>query len=270
MKRIVLFLFLCIPFSILAQSETLTNGDIVKLAQLDLPSSAIISKIKNSQTHFDVGVDALVDLKKQGVSGDVISEMINSNSHEVKVEASHKDYNDPKTMRKEGIYYYNRSDPNNLFIPIDPTVVSNSKSGGFGTAIAQQYSYGIAKGKHVSSLSGAQSRRQIPHTKPKFYFYLNPNSTTSPNEFALVKLTERKKNREMIVGTYNAYGGSSGIDDKQKIDFTYDQIAGGVYKVYAKEPLEEGEYCFIYTGSAPTIFSNDRVYDFGISGTPNN
>ena len=260
-----ILIVLCLPLIAGAQTETLTNADVIKLSKLDLPPAAIISKIKNSQTHFDVSVDALVNLKQQGVNADVVSEMITASSHEQKEVASLKDYNDPKTMRKQGIYYYNKSDPSNLFVPIDPTVVSNSKSGGFGTHMAQHYTYGIAKNKHVSELSGAHSRRQIPHTKPKFYFYLNPNESISPNEFALVKLTERKDNREMIVGTSNGYGSEAGISEKQKVDFGYDQVADGIYRVYAKDALETGEYCFIYTGSAPTLFSNNKVYDFGIS-----
>ena len=58
--------------------EILTNADVIKLSKLDLPSSAIISKIQNSQTNFDVTVNAIADLKKQGVKGDVINEMINA------------------------------------------------------------------------------------------------------------------------------------------------------------------------------------------------
>ncbi len=264
MKGAVLILLLCLPLFTFAQGETLTNSDIIKLTRLDLAPSAIISKIRNSQTHFNVSVDALATLKSNGVNGDVISEMINAGSHEESQSAGQRDMNDPRTMRKEGIYYYNKSDPNNLFIRIDPTVVSNAKSGSFGTAVAQHYTYGISKSKQVSSLSGAASRRQIPHTRPKFYFYFSANSNISPNEFALVKLIEKKKTREMIVGASNAYGASIGINEKERVDVNYDQGADGIYRVYAVNALEPGEYCFIYTGSAPTMFSNDKVYDFGI------
>jgi hypothetical protein len=267
MKKLLLFILAWMPFFTVAQTsdKTLINADIIKLAKLDLPSAAIISKIKNSPTHFDVGVDALVELKSKGVSGEVISEMIDASSHEQKAVAGRKDMRDPATMRKEGIYYFNRKDSSHLFVPIDPTVVSHSKSGGFGIAVAQHYSYGIAKASQVSSLSGAHSRRQISHTKPRFYFYFNATNTISPNEFALVKLTEKKTGRTMVVGSSNSYGQSIGVNEKQKVDFNYDQVAEGVYKVYPKQPLEDGEYCFLYTGSAPTLFSENKVYDFGIN-----
>ena len=62
----------------------------------------------------------------------------------------------------------------------------------------------------------------------KLYFYFENNSNpagddwffataTSPNEFVLVKLDEKKDSREMVVGDANAYGSSSGISNKIKI-----------------------------------------------------
>jgi len=242
----------------------LTNADIVKLSSLDLPPSAVISKIKNSKTHFDVSVEALVELKKNNVHGDVISEMITASSHEQAVVDGQKDMNDPKTMRKAGIYYYNKSDPTNLFIPIDATGVSATKTGGLGTRLAQSYTYGIVKNKYVSSLSGAHAHREIPHSKPKFYFYLSNSNVGSPNDFALVKLKEKRNAREMTIASENSFGASIGIDDKEKIDFNYELIADGIYKVYAKEPMDIGEYCFVYIGAVPGIFSGYRVYDFSI------
>lgn len=193
MKKVILLLYMSCPLLGWSQNSTvLTNADIIKLSSLDLPPSAIISKIKNSQTHFDVGVDSLVELKRHSVNGEVLSEMIAASSREEAITDSKKDLNDPKTMRKHGIYYYNKSDPSHLFIPIDPTVVSSSKSGGLGTRLAQHYSYSIAKNNRISSLSGPHAHREIPHVKPRFYFYLDSKTSISPNEFCLVKLTERK------------------------------------------------------------------------------
>lgn len=69
----------------------------------------------------------------------------------------------------------------------------------------------------------------------------------------------------MTVGSSNAYGASLGIDERDKVSFNYDLVADGIYKVYPLDPLETGEYCFIYTGAAPTMFSNNKVYDFSIT-----
>src|SRR4051812_3043023 len=159
------FCLLLAPFLSKGQTgEILRNSDIIKLTKLDLSPSVVVSKIRKSRSNFDVSIDALVILKTEGVNAEVINEMINVSpaEHNEVPEQKHYtepkappatnyaeeappapvNYNDPKTMRKAGVYYYNRSNPNKLFIPIDPTVVSGSKSGGFGTAVAQNYTYG--------------------------------------------------------------------------------------------------------------------------------
>lgn len=277
MRRILFIILLCASYFAKAQTtEILTNNDIVKLTKLGLPPSSIITKIKNSKSHFDVSVDALVKLKEDQVSGDVVSEMINANSNENKDIANKKDMSDPRTMRTPGIYHHNPRFAN-AFTAVDPTVVSSSKSGGFGTALAQRYTLGLAKNKERSYLSGTNSRRQIPEARPVFYFYFDLNTTrispslwwfnsaASPNEFALLMFKQNDDNREMVVATSNSYSHNIGIDEKQKIEFKYEQVAEGIYKVVPAEPLEKGEYCFVYTGSVPTTYSNNKVFDFGIN-----
>jgi len=118
--------------------------------------------------------------------------------------------------------------------------------------------------QHIG-IVGAHSNRQIHKANPVFYFYLPPEGDLSPNEFSLVELHAKKNGREMTVGTSNAYTHSSGISEKEKVELTYEPVADGIYKVTPKQPLDEGEYCFVFTGSAPKLFSNNKVYDFGIS-----
>ena len=264
MKKILYTFLLCLPLIGSAQNAgkaPLTNADIIKLVKLDLPPAAIIGKIKSSPTHFDVSVDALVELKKQGVTGDVMNEMMAASTSEEKHTAvTSQDYTDPKTMRKHGLYWYEPKNTANPLILLDPTVISNTKVKG-GSA----FTYGIGGYHNISILSGAHSNRQIHKANPVFYFYLPPDGDLTPNEFSLVELNTKKKGREMTVGTINGYAQSHGISEKEKVELTYESVADGIYKVSPKQPLDEGEYCFVFTGSAPKLFSNDKVYDFGIS-----
>lgn len=183
--------------------------------------------------------------------------------------------NNPNAMHKPGIYYYNTSNTENSLKRVDPTVASTFKSGGFGTALAQHYTLGIAKDKMKSSLSGSKSRLQLNDSTPVFYFYFkneeNPNaddwffaSATSPNEFVLVWLYQRKDDREMVVGDMNAYGSSSGVPNKTKVPFEYTEVAEGIYKVVINQPLKTGEYCFIYSSTTPSRYNNNKVFDFGV------
>lgn len=276
-KLLLMVFFALAVTNIFAQTknEILTNKKIIELAGIGLPSSSIVTKIQNSQTNFDVSTDALIELKKQGVSGDVISEMITAQSKANSQVSIQKDMNDPLSKRAMGIYYYNPNDNAKKLKRVDPTVTATNKSGGFGSALAQAYSYGLAKSEVTSSLSGANSHFQLEEKEPAFYFYFESNANaggdswffataTSPNEFVLVKLTERKDNREMVVGDMNAYGSSTGVPNKIKISFDYEEVAEGIYKVIPKQPLLKGEYCFIYASSTPTQYSNNKVFDFGI------
>ena len=108
MKKIILallLLLLWLPFFVTAQTETLTNADVLKMSKLDLPASSIVNKIKISQTKFDVSVDALLELKKQGVNIDVINSMMDASSNATKEKAGPIDaqrVKNPMDLTKKG------------------------------------------------------------------------------------------------------------------------------------------------------------------------
>lgn len=255
--------------------DTLTNAKVIKLSQLGLQPSVIINKIQSSYPYFDVSTDALINLSENGVSADVINEMMKSDTQSKTAAANQKNMNDPLTKRTPGIYFYNPKDSTESLRQVDPTVISTNKSGGIGKSLANSYTLGLAKDKIKSNLSGAKSHLQIEETSPVFYFYFDISSSanagnwffataTSPNEFVLAKLDENKNYREMVVGDMNAYGGTSGVPHKIKVQFDYVKVSEGIYKISFKQPLIKGEYCFLYANATPTSFSNDKVFDFGI------
>ncbi len=265
----LLFLLMATIIGIVAnaqtKTETLTNVKIMQLSKIGLQPSVIISKIRTSKTNFDVSTEGLIDLSDSGVDPAVINEMMKSDTH-----ASNASSNDPETMHKPGIYYYNQSNLKR----VDPTVTSTNKSGGLGTSVAQSMTYGIAKNKERTNLAGNKSHLQINGENPTFYFYFksdeNANgdswffaTATSPNEFVLVALTENKDNREMVIGASNAYGSSSGVPNKIKMPFDYTEVSEGIYKVTFTQPLKKGEYCFLYTSTTPSRYNNNKVFDFG-------
>jgi hypothetical protein len=59
-----------------APAQGLTDDDIIKMAQLKLPDSVIIAKIKSSACAFDTSVDGLSKLKQAGVSDAVLQAMV--------------------------------------------------------------------------------------------------------------------------------------------------------------------------------------------------
>jgi hypothetical protein len=111
-----------------------------------------------------------------------------------------------------------------------------------------------------------------------FYFYFEEKGaglshasfggTSTPNEFTLLKFDVKNDSRETTVMKANAFGSSSGTDDKANIAFTFEKLRPGVYKVTTKSALAPGEYCFLgaETGSAfaPGAAQANRLFDFGV------
>lgn len=253
------------------QVDTLTNEKIIQLSKIGLESSVIINKIQTSFTLFDVSTDGLIDLSNNGVRPEVINEMMKIDTEVKAAQADQKDMNDPNTMRSPGIYYHDPSNLKEALIQVDAAVVSTNKIGG-GISISSPL--GSSSEKVRSTLAGSNSRLQINESQPVFYFYFQNDenaradswffaSATSPNEFALVNLKEKGKNREMVVAKVSANKEVWGVPDNVKVPFNYTKEADGVYKVFFDKPLKEGEYCFLYASTVPSRGSNDKVFDFG-------
>jgi hypothetical protein len=72
MKRI-LILILWLAINTFAQTETLTNSQIVEMSKIGLDKQIILKKINDSQNNFDVSTNALIELKKANVADEVIA-----------------------------------------------------------------------------------------------------------------------------------------------------------------------------------------------------
>jgi hypothetical protein len=144
--------------------------------------------------------------------------------------------------------------------------------------------YGLAKIKSKAVISNPNAKLQINNPRPVFYFYFEvrnsglsnsgnvyASSSTSPNEFVLVQMEAKKKERQLVVGEANAFGAQSGALEKYVRPFDYEKLAPGVYKVTPKTDLADGEYGFFYGGSAPIAdygyfggAVSPKIFDFGI------
>lgn len=265
MKKLFYLLFFCfITLAISAQTEKLTNQSVLDMIEMGFSDDVILTKIKTSEVNFDTSIEAIKILKQKKVSDAVIMAIMNGNNKAEKADA---------TDLKTGIYVQQDGDA----LKILPTVFSGTKTNTLGAA----FSYGIASAKIKSVMNNAQSTNVINNAQPEFWFYFtkqdNNNfnvgasnwwfaSASSPNEFALVKLVEKKNKRELTTGKVNAYSGSNlGVDDKSTIPFNIEIIDDYTYKVIPKESLENGEYCFFYQGTIPQGgFTNQSVFDFSI------
>lgn len=73
--KIWLFL-ICLACLVNAQTETLTNLQIVEMSKVGLDKQIILKKISDSQNNFDVSANALIELKKANVPDEIIALML--------------------------------------------------------------------------------------------------------------------------------------------------------------------------------------------------
>ncbi len=250
---LALLLFSCI-FSF--AQEKMTNQSILDLIDLGFGSEVISAKINSSQTNFDTSIAQLKVLKEKGVSPDILALMIDKSS--VAVES--------------GVFYTK----NDQLIKIEPSVFSGTKTSALGAAMT----YGIASAKVKSYINNATSTNQVDSINLTFIFQFDTKNKTdlgsgnwwfktasSPNEFALTQLKKKKDSRELVTGKVSGITASTqmGIDSKESIKFTIEDLGNGRYKVTPSRILGAGEYCFFYQGTIPMGgFNNQSIFDFSV------
>lgn len=265
MKKIFILSILLLTFLGVNAQETITNESIVQMKELGFDDAMIIDKINSSNVKFDASIGGLSELKKSGVSTQIISLVMQKSKH--------------NTKTKTGIYYATDGDKQKR---IQPSVFSGSNS----NAVAQKLVSGLINSKKKAQLPKTKSNNVLRSGNHEFTFIFNPSdvdnmqsnqgnqagllnwwfrTATSPNEFVLVKLTvkERKNLREVVTGKSSWITSSSGIDPKYALPFSIEEIESNRFKV-TPEALEPGEYCFIYQGQVPEGRSNQSVFDFSI------
>jgi hypothetical protein len=259
-----------------AGSEVLTNDKVLMMVKAGLPPSLVVTKIRASKTNFNTNTEELIILQNARVPTEIINAMVEATTHASTVtssmgagDASKADPNDPASAHEAGIYLLEEKDGKKMMTQLEPTISKQSKTGGvFKSAIT----YGLAKIKFKAVLAGANAALQIVNPRPVFYFYFEEKNSglsrtnylaTSPNEFSLVKMDVKKSGREVVVSQANVFGAESGTLDKYARGFGYEKIAPGVFKVYPKEDLTEGEYGF-YFGGGDAGASTAKIFDFGI------
>ena len=249
-------------------SAPLTNEDILRLSEANLPDSVIVAKIQTSESTFDTSVDSLLELSARGVTANVLEAMTNSNSvvrnqsqrvadQTVRLGAS-KVTNVATNFagtrcQRPGIFL----DTEGSLNPLDITSTAKLRT---GSGILSSLTYGIASTKSTAAINGAEASVITQSSKPKLWFCFEEaqaglsyqtTGAVNPGEFALVKfkVSKKKKERSFEIGKFNLWTGSeSGTPPRQLRELEIEMIKPGVYEVTPKAPLEKGQYGFYYTG----------------------
>jgi len=253
------------------------------MQKLGLGDSVIVEKIKASSCSFDVGLDALKQLKEAGVSDSIVQAMIAAMNPNLGGPAAtvYGDPNDPNALHKPGIFFCAEVDGKTKMTKIEPSVFTGTKAGfAFFAFYGEQ-----AKARAV--LEGKHAELQLPTRRPTFYFYFEKTESglsdarkdaTSPSDFTLAKMEVRdsKNQRRLVIGKIGLYSGTkSSLDKKAVVELTSEKIANGIFKVSPDADLADGEYCFAYTSTTPLVSYGfvtggaGQVFCFGVqSGEP--
>lgn len=260
-------LFLLVALRANSQS-ILTNKDLIQMAELGMGETIILSRIENSNNDFDASTPALLALKKAGLGDVVLAKVIDASNDSAKKVV---DPNDPLAPHRPGIYYINEQ---GTMTELMPSVTGQSKT---KNTLGRIASYGIAKSKVVSRLTGNEARVQFAEA-PSFYFYFDQKTgtldqsgtvfygfqqSTSPNEFTLASMDHDEDVRELVTASMNNYTTEFGIDERHTRPFDIKELAPGIFKVTPLD-LVPGEYCFVYSGAAPYGYTQQKVFDFGV------
>lgn len=258
-----------------AQNDVMNNDEIISLVKAGLNSQIIVNKIRTSKSNFDLSTDGLIRLKKAGVSDEIVMAMQGTKggaANTSTIAATNTDPNDPMSPHSVGIYYYSEKNGEKKMTELESNVVTQSRAGGmFSSAMT----YGIMKVKVKAKVPGITANMQVSDTQPVFYFYLNEKDRSmstvkyfpsSVNQFQLIKFHVKDKGREVTVGKVNAFGGKYGISDEYLVEFAYEKVADGIFKVTPKTPLANGEYGFYLLGTGEG--TGATFFDFGVKLVP--
>jgi hypothetical protein len=257
---LVVLLLLMISAVYAQKVDTLTNDKIIELSKMGLKPEVIITKINSSVTSFDMSTGGMISLNKAGVASNVITKMIEVDK--INQESAALDSKDPNVMHSAGIFNYDPTDVNKPMKKIVLLKVNSYENGGDNHA-------GFGTFTKNAVLSGAASKQQIKGQSPVFYFYFNKKvcctdffrDPNSPQQFILLKTTEKPDKRTYVIGVTKqgwSSNSSTGIPEKDKIQFEFSPVSAGIYKVTVKDPLSPGEYVCIWPSRL------DYAFDFGV------
>ncbi len=236
------------------RDKKMTNADVIALAGAGLSDDIITAKIHAaSATDFDTSVDGLKSLQAAHVSSAVIRTMIDPHSpaaaatQQPAATAATGSPDDPDSPHSPGIYLYAVSNTGHSLTELQRTSPKQTKGSG---AWVSGMTYGIKKYKVRGVFEGANAPVKSSDPNPVFYLYAPEaqgafgGSYIKPNDFTLMKLTQKGDTREILEGSGNIFGSTMGTDDKAKRGFTVDQLKPGVYKLTLVQALPPGEYAF--------------------------
>jgi hypothetical protein len=237
--------------------EALTNDSIEKMAHARLSDDVIVSLIQNQVGHYDLSADALIDLKRRGISNKVLAAMAGRGTPTISPPppaAAPVVVVDPYEDLDSGVYRKLRDN----WVQVQTELV-NWKTGGGVKSFASE---GLKKGEVSGRFNGGASPTQM--TTPLEFLIKAPEGAQG-TDFRLVHLQEKADAREFRTvtgGIFHAPGGAL----RDEVAFEQTKIAKRTYKLTLPGDLPPGEYVFLAPGltGSSGAGSTGRAYTFRV------
>lgn len=257
--------------SAIASAATITNADIIKLLEAQMPESVILQSIATSTTKFDSSPTALIALKNKGASPAVLNAVIS-----------------PKSLTAApapagAAAPAARATPvaaSNAINPEEAIVVQNGQETPMQYLTAQMRTAARALGfggvATYASLTGTKAARRLPGEGFEFIVSVPKNAQVAGYVTIASFAIRNNGTREVSTGGgYMSY--SSGIAKDRVVPITSEQLADQsrakegfvLYKVKPEKPLASGEYALVFYTAEVRVAgffaqAANSFYDFGV------
>lgn len=283
MRKTILTIAILAICPVLFAQQVLNNDSVIKLVKAGLSDDLIVSTVNAQPGTYDTSTDGIIALKTAGASDKVVAAIVGRAAAPAAsvaiptpaaVASAAPDPNDPASAHDPGVYLMTTThDGKSQLVFIDRAGSGREKT---SNVLGSAFSYGIAKAKIKAEIPGAHAPVRTQEARPVFYMYFPSSNVlggfggndviTSPAQFSLLSVEEKKDHRETAVAKMGFASASAGTDSKRMTLFTTDRVRNGVYKITPNTDLPAGEYAFIASSGmgGPATTHTVVIYDFGV------
>ena len=275
-----------------AAQEVLTNDSIIQLTRAKFTESVILAKIRSTPSTFDTRADALIALKRAGVSDKVLEAMLTggqaASSAAPAAPPGGSAAAPPATAPAAAPAAASATAPAassgqaTTAAPASPgvaalpaqTVPPPPREQGtiyrqVGTTWQEltaalgevQANRAFVENKTELVLGGKQSALRIKERKPVFL------SSFASTEAQLARLNPGENDRNLNIGSGLRVRYMSqqrkGVRNEDKVEVTSERDAQGYYRITPRQPLAPGEYAFVLIREHSGR-TTGKMFDFGI------
>jgi hypothetical protein len=245
------------------EARTLSNADVVGMVKGGLSEGTILLVIGHSSCNFDTSPAALVALRNQGVSQEVMEAMIRAqdsaaaapHQETTSIAADANKVAGPELLA-EGVYYKGPTGWVRLELL--------SMAGGGATHVAKMLVPGLTP-QVVWTFRGAEAPVQISDSKPSFYIKQSPYLVNVPGhsgrDIVMVRFDKKKDHRELqTTSGGNMLTFKSGLSKEKAPEITVTRLSDTLFRIEPNYDLQPAEYFLTFGATAAS------GYDFGIIG----